>query len=72
MTEGRGTGGSYVFYWPFLPVNEGFSGAESDYRFVPESGRSECWDMGSSLWLLLAESGHSKSVTATEKADAKR
>ena len=48
--------------WPFLPFNEGFNGAESDFRFVPESGRSECWDIGSSLWLLLAESRHSLTV----------
>jgi len=41
-------------FWPFSLVNEGFNGAESDFRFVLESGRSECWDMGSSLWLLLA------------------
>jgi len=48
--------GENVRYWPFFPVKEGLNGAESDFRFVPESGRSECWDMGSSLWLLLAES----------------
>ena len=31
-----------IRYWPFLPVNEGLNGAESDFRFVLESGRSEC------------------------------
>ncbi len=29
-------------YWPYLFVKEGLNGAESDFRFVPESGRSEC------------------------------
>ncbi len=31
---------AYVRSWPFLPVNEGFNGAQSYFRFVPESGRS--------------------------------
>ena len=26
--------------WPFFPVNEGLNGAEADFRFVLESGRS--------------------------------
>jgi len=30
-----------VLYWPFFTVNEGFNGAESDFRFVLESGRSD-------------------------------
>jgi hypothetical protein len=33
--------------WPFFRVNEGFNGAESDFRFVLESGRSECTRQGS-------------------------
>jgi len=28
-----------VRFWPFFPVNEGFNGAESDFRFTLESGR---------------------------------
>ncbi len=49
---------TYDHTWPFLPVNEGLNRADSDFRFVLESGRSEWWDMESSLWLLMAESGH--------------
>ncbi len=29
---------------------------KSNFRFASESGRSECWDLGSSLCLLMAES----------------
>ncbi len=48
--------------WPILPVNEGLNGAESDFRFVLESGRSECTCWDRALRLLVAESGHSTSV----------
>ncbi len=51
----RLSGGS----WPFLPVNEGLNGAESDFRFVLESGRSECTYWGRSECLLMAESRRS-------------
>jgi len=46
-----------VSLWPFLPVNEGLNGAESDFRFVLESGRSECTCWDRALRLLMAESG---------------
>jgi len=42
--------------WPFFTVKDVLNVAESNFRFASESGRSECWDMGSSLRLLLAES----------------
>ncbi len=43
------------WFWPFLPVNEGLNGAESDFRFVLESGRSECTCWDRALRLLMAE-----------------
>ncbi len=55
-----------VNFWPFLPVNEGLNGAESDFRFVLESRRSECtyWDRAecplmaeSSRWLTVNMQG---------------
>ncbi len=48
--------------WPFLPVNEGFNGAESDFRFVLESGRSECTRLDRALRPLMAESSRSLTV----------
>ena len=42
--------------WPFLPVNEGLNGAESDFRFVLESSRLECMWWGRVERLLMAES----------------
>ncbi len=46
-------------YWPFFTVKEVLNVAESNFRFVPESGHSEytCWNR--SGWLLMAESRHS-------------
>ncbi len=35
-----------VLLWPFLSVDEVLNGAESDFRFVLESGRSECTGQG--------------------------
>ncbi len=52
----------YGRFWPFLPVNEGFNGAESDFRFVLESGRSELPRWERVLCLLMAESGHSQDL----------
>ncbi len=45
-----------VLLWPFLSVDEVLNGAESDFRFALESGRSELprWDRA--LGLLLAVS----------------
>ena len=45
--------------WPILPVNEGLNGAESDFRFVLESGRSECTDWDRPECPLLAVSRRS-------------
>ena len=47
-------------FWPFFTVNEGLNGAESDFRFVLESGRSECTYSDRALRLLMAESGRSR------------
>ena len=48
--------------WPILPVNEGLNGAESDFRFVLESRRSECacWDRAECP--LMAESSRPLTV----------
>jgi len=51
-----------VHLWPFFTVKDVLNVAESNFRFASESGRSKCWDMGSSLRLLMAESSHSMSV----------
>ena len=40
--------------WPILPVNEGLNGAESDFRFVLESGRSEYRYRDRAVRLLMA------------------
>ncbi len=48
-----------VRFWPFLPVNEGFNVAESNFRFVPESGHSKYTFGGRSECLLMAESRRS-------------
>ncbi len=53
-----GGGGATDRSWPFLPVNEGLNGAESDFRFVLESGRSDCTCLGRAVRLLMAESSH--------------
>ncbi len=52
--------------WPFLPVNEGLNGAEPDFRFVLESGHSECthWDRGDvRFWSKADIRTGSKSLT---------
>ncbi len=45
-------------YWPFFTVKEVLNVAESNFRFVPESGHSEYTFGGRSEWLLMAESRH--------------
>ncbi len=40
--------------------------AESNFRFASESGHSECWDMGSSLWLIMAESSRERLTGSSE------
>ncbi len=47
-----------VSNWLFLPVNEWFNGAESDFCFVLESGRSELPRWERVQCLLMAESSH--------------
>ena len=42
LAEGAYSAMEKIGSWPFLPVNKGLYGGESDFRFVPESGRSEC------------------------------
>ena len=47
-----------VSLWPFFTVKEVLNVVESNFRFVPESGRSEYTFGGRSECLLMAESRH--------------
>ncbi len=49
---------SDVRFWPFFTVKEVLNVAESNFRFVPESGHSEYTFGGRSECLLMAESSH--------------
>ncbi len=49
-------------YWPFFTVKEVLNVAESNFRFVPESGHSEYTSGGRSECLLMAESSRSLTV----------
>ena len=48
--------------WPFFTVKEVLNVAESNLRFVPESGHSEYTFGGRSECLLMAESGRTLTV----------
>ena len=49
------------YFWPYFTVKEVLNMAESNFRFVLESGRSECADWNRPECLLLA--GSSRSLT---------
>ncbi len=54
----RQDGSFYGRFWPFFTVKEVLNVTESNFRFAPESRRSECshWDRAECL--LMAESRH--------------